>query len=165
MLLTRGACARVRHATESLKLSNKMTVKRHRTMEGEQEREVSSHAAQCQAPRSSQRHDETETFDEPFRSWPTPRLRRRATHIHYTFTTQQRRLRGAGDQHARPKAKNHTAGTVVRQACWPGVGRLALGTWLVRAWVLTRVIVRVCEPCVPPLSLKRSPELFLKVPV
>ena len=43
------------------------------------------------------------------------------------------------------------------------VGRLALGTWLVRAWVLTRVIVRVCEPCVPPLTLKRSPELFLPV--
>ena len=45
-----------------------------------------------------------------------------------------------------------------------GVGRL----WLLavaRAWVLTRVIVRVCEPCVPPLSLKRSPELFLPVPV
>ena len=40
--------------------------------------------------------------------------------------------------------------------------------WLLavaRAWVLTRVIVRVCEPCVPPLSLKRSPELFLPVPV
>jgi hypothetical protein len=58
-----------------------------------------------------------------------------------------------------------TYSSTVRQARWPGVGRLALGTWLVRAWVLTRVIVRVCEPCVPPLSLKRSPELFLPVPV
>jgi hypothetical protein len=94
------------------------------------------------------------------------RLRRRATHIHYTFTSQQRRLRGAGDQHARPKAKNlRIIQLPVRQECWPGVGRLALGTWLVRAWVLTRMIVRVCQPCVPPLSLKRSPELFLPVRV
>jgi hypothetical protein len=165
VLLTRGACARVRHATESLKLSNKMTVKRHRTMEGEQEREESSHAAAVQAPSSSQRHDETETFDEPFRFLAGDTVESpRDTHSLHVHNSTAAPAGRRGSTCAPNKAKNHTKNhTVVRQACWPGVGRLALGTWLVRAWVLTRVIVRVCEPCVPPLSLKRSPELFLPV--
>jgi hypothetical protein len=160
----------VRHATATLanELSNKMTVKRRapnrRTMEGEQQGVSSNTARAHQAPRSSHFANETETHltkSSPLKKPTDLAAAYGKDAARHTFTTRSQlnsgAFGGAGDQHARAMA-------FMRLAPWLGVGRL----WLLavaRAWVLTRVIVRVCEPCVPPLSLKRSPELFLPVPV
>ena len=159
----------MRHATATLanELSNKMTVKRRapnrRTMEGEQQG-VSSNLAALQAPRSSHFANETETHltkSSPLKKPTDLAAAYGKDAARHTFTTRSQlnsgAFGGAGDQHARALA-------FMRLAPWLGVGRL----WLLavaRAWVLTRVIVRVCEPCVPPLSLKRSPELCLPVKV
>ena len=127
---------------------------------------MSSNTAALQAPRSSHFANETETHltkSSPLKKPTDLAAAYGKDAARHTFTTRSQlnsgAFGGAGDQHARAMA-------FMRLAPWLalGVGRL----WLLavaRAWVLTRVIVRVCEPCVPPLSLKRSPVLFLPVPV